>query len=384
MKSFFLLTGFLLIALTPLLAQSPSIVFDSTLVYRQTEVYFDFGESFIRPEADSSLRQLQMDFAHRPQAEYLIQAHTDAIGSDRSNQILSAARADSVAAFLLQIGVAPTQIRLETFGEMQPQATNATEAGRQFNRRATVRVQEVRPMYILEGQVTDATSGEPVPADIVIRTREMTDSTSADDQGIFRIPVPDQTVINLESFSRGYYFHSEMLKTDSRKSIRLEVPLPKVEVGMIVALQHFYFVGNQDTLLPRSRQELHRLLRFMQINPEVRIEIAGHINLPNSPPVAIASWNFMLSVRRALRVYDYLVEQGIDAARLSYVGFGNWHMRFPMATSQQQQELNRRVEIRILGEEQVTSREDPLLSDPEFLEQRLQDWKEADLGEKGG
>ncbi len=77
-------------------------------------------------------------------------------------------------------------------------------------------------------------------------------------------------------------------------------------------------------------------------------KIAGHLNHPNSPRVARNSWNFDLSVRRALLVYNYLIERGIAEDRLSYNGYGNWEMRYPKATSAKETEANRRVEIRIL------------------------------------
>jgi outer membrane protein OmpA-like peptidoglycan-associated protein len=47
-------------------------------------------------------------------------------------------------------------------------------------------------------------------------------------------------------------------------------------------------------------------------------------------------------------VYDYLLENDIANERISYQGYGNWEMRFPKAISEEQQALNRRVEIRVL------------------------------------
>jgi len=63
-----------------------------------------------------------------------------------------------------------------------------------------------------------------------------------------------------------------------------------------------------------------------------------------------------LSVRRAKFVFDYLIKNGIPAERLSFKGYGNWEMRYPKATSNKEQELNRRVEIRILEREKSKSK----------------------------
>ena len=88
----------------------------------------------------------------------------------------------------------------------------------------------------------------------------------------------------------------------------------------------------------------------------MRIEIAGHINRPNQPPVPKESWDFKLSLRRALLVYDYLKENNIETTRMRYKGYGNSQMRYPNAVSEARQSLNRRVEIVIFdSEKQIES-----------------------------
>ena len=60
------------------------------------------------------------------------------------------------------------------------------------------------------------------------------------------------------------------------------------------------------------------------------------------------TWTSNLSVNRAKAIYDYLIEQGIAASRLSYKGLGNTQpKRFPERTPLDEQ-ANRRVEVRIV------------------------------------
>lgn len=61
--------------------------------------------------------------------------HTDASGSDEGNQRLSEGRAQSAAQRLFDQGVDPATVTVVGFGESQPIASNATEAGRLLNRR---------------------------------------------------------------------------------------------------------------------------------------------------------------------------------------------------------------------------------------------------------
>jgi len=64
--------------------------------------------------------------------------HTDSVGSDAYNQALSERRAQSVVNYLGDHGVARVRLEAVGRGETQPRTTNATEAGRQLNRRVEI------------------------------------------------------------------------------------------------------------------------------------------------------------------------------------------------------------------------------------------------------
>ena len=64
-----------------------------------------------------------------------ITGHTDNIGSDESNQILSEGRANAVKRDLIKRGIDPERIETEGKGESDPVVDNDTEEGRALNRR---------------------------------------------------------------------------------------------------------------------------------------------------------------------------------------------------------------------------------------------------------
>ena len=66
--------------------------------------------------------------------------HTDSTGSDAHNMALSQRRAESVAAYLSGRGVARARMATQGYGETQPVASNADEAGRSQNRRVEIRL----------------------------------------------------------------------------------------------------------------------------------------------------------------------------------------------------------------------------------------------------
>ena len=328
-----------------LIAQIP---FDSLQLIRSEKVYFDSGKFDIRPDADSVLQELLQFCQEKDQIYIHLTAHTDAIGGNNYNQVLSQNRGSSIQAFLLDNGWDKARIQVNEYGEERPETENNTEMGRQQNRRVTLDVFQQTRMIRVEGMVKDEETGEGLAADIIIRTKERRDSTQSDENGRFSFPIKDGTVFGLDIYAEGHFFDTRMVKALVGKLPPIEVELPPANKGETADIKNLFFVGNQAVLLKKSKPELPKVLKFMEINPKIRIEIAGHINYPNSPDVPKESWDFKLSVRRAKMVYDYLLENGINPERIQYKGYGNSQMRYPKGETLEKQAQNRRVEIRIL------------------------------------
>jgi len=334
--------------------------FDSLLVIASEEVYFDFGKAEIRPDADSTLRVVAEAAAELPRLDIKITAHTDAVGNVQSNQLLSQERAQAVKDTLVKLGLPDSLIQVSVFGESRPVAENNTDEGRQRNRRATIDIQQLTRMARIEGQVVDPETHKGIHAEVVVRRKMAQDTMQTDTSGTFVAIAPVGSVIGVDVFAEGYFFETQMLKVIPNELQKLEIPLKPVRSGASVDMKNMYFYGSRAILLERSEPELPKLLKFMQINPKVKIEIAGHVNVPNQPPISEESPSYRLSVARALLIYNYLLENNVPSERLTYEGYGNWEMRFPKATSEREQQLNRRVEIKVLETGKVVSEEEPL------------------------
>jgi outer membrane protein OmpA-like peptidoglycan-associated protein len=115
---------------------------DRLVVTFPGDTLFDSGSSSIMPGAAQRLDQLAQTLKQYPASDILIRGYTDSIGSEASNLRLSEDRANNVRNYLINQGVAPARITAMGFGEQFPLASNATESGRQQNRRVEL---EIRP-----------------------------------------------------------------------------------------------------------------------------------------------------------------------------------------------------------------------------------------------
>jgi outer membrane protein OmpA-like peptidoglycan-associated protein len=101
---------------------------------------YDFDADRLRPEAEQNLRNLATTLDRYRDTDLLIVGHTDSVGSDAYNQSLSERRAHSVSDFLVTQGVLVGRLHSGGRGELEPLGPNATDSGRQANRRVEVAI----------------------------------------------------------------------------------------------------------------------------------------------------------------------------------------------------------------------------------------------------
>jgi outer membrane protein OmpA-like peptidoglycan-associated protein len=107
------------------------------------EVLFDSGKYALRPSATESLKELAVLMKGYPGLPVVIEGHTDSVGADEANQLLSDNRARAVKEWLTtRGGMLAGCITTHGYGETRPIATNDTADGRQKNRRVEIRIQK--------------------------------------------------------------------------------------------------------------------------------------------------------------------------------------------------------------------------------------------------
>ncbi len=113
---------------------------DELLLRMPAGITFAFNRSDVQPQFRPTLDQVAQTLAAYPQTLIDVYGHTDNVGSDAYNQTLSESRARSVADYLAARGVQPARMATQGYGETQPIAENAIEAGRAQNRRVEIRI----------------------------------------------------------------------------------------------------------------------------------------------------------------------------------------------------------------------------------------------------
>jgi outer membrane protein OmpA-like peptidoglycan-associated protein len=117
-----------------------------------------------------------------------------------------------------------------------------------------------------------------------------------------------------------------------------------IATGDRFTLDKVLFVGSRSIILASSYGYLKQFIDELNNRPDVRIRIEGHVccTKPGQDGMDIDTKKRNLSYSRAKAVYEYLVEHGINPARMEYVGLKG---DFPLGGDPA---LDRRVEIEIL------------------------------------
>lgn len=105
-------------------------------------VLFDLDSAAIQPGFQQLLAAVAAMLRLAPQASAVVVGHSDATGDELTNQALSQARADAVAAYLVANGIGEERVRAEGRGSQEPVAGNDTVEGRRANRRIEIQIEQ--------------------------------------------------------------------------------------------------------------------------------------------------------------------------------------------------------------------------------------------------
>jgi outer membrane protein OmpA-like peptidoglycan-associated protein len=105
-------------------------------------VFFRIGSSELEPISEIELNRLSNFLQSNPTIRLAIEGHTDDLGNNEKNSLLSLKRAEEVVNYLIKTGIKPQRLEAKGYGANKPLLQNNSEAARQKNRRVTWQVIE--------------------------------------------------------------------------------------------------------------------------------------------------------------------------------------------------------------------------------------------------
>lgn len=259
-----------------------------------TRLYFQLGDPGLTRQAGATIDSLVYNELLTPDKELIIVGYADYLGSEDANLKLSENRAKNVQAYLSGLGIRKTNIKLvEGKGEIKRETETATG-------------------YAADRRV-----------DIVLAER------------LKKVSTPTTT---------------KTTTVPKPKTTEPPTTLTAIPVGQTLVLRNIYFHAGRHIVKQESVPELDKLYDALFENPKLKIQIEGHVCCVPQFADALDEDTFeqMLSVNRAKYIYNYLVYKGIEKSRMSYVGFGRRRPVVPVEKTLEDEDLNRRVEIRVV------------------------------------
>jgi peptidoglycan-associated lipoprotein len=136
--------------------------------------------------------------------------------------------------------------------------------------------------------------------------------------GSYRVELERDVSYVMMASAPNYLNQNFELKTDAEeKNETYYVDFYLSPADRPVVVENIFYDFDRATLRPESREALDGLVRILNDNPHVTVELGAHTDRKGSD-----AYNEKLAQRRAQSVVDYLKEAGIDAARLTAKGYG--------------------------------------------------------------
>ena len=206
------------------------------------------------------------------------------------------------------------------------------------------------PVTYLNGIITNITSGDFLNAEVQLidlETGNSINSFSSDETtGEYLISIASGKNYALNVSKNGFLFRSEnfsLADHNPSEPYKLDIKLQPVKTGESVVLKNIFFETGSAALKKESTVELNKLVSLLKENQNLKIEISGHTD-----NVGGEKENLALSENRAKAVYDFLVNAGIAATKLSYKGYGETRP-ISLNDTEEGRATNRRTEFTVIS-----------------------------------
>ena len=302
-----------------------------------TENNVDFSYHLFRATDNSFCEHLEADRA-APEISQSISYHDKGAMDSGGDNFKSAIKTKDTDVFYLMIHTNSTYKGRVTVKYRRVGKVSITKSEIQDYRTGTAD-------HFIRVRIRDKETGDPVEANMIISGVKKDNYLFLGTDFYF-----DATTVremHIESNTQGYFLFVKDFESIGSANSNMEIllKLERLAPGKKLALQNIKFQQDEAEFLSIAYPALKRLLDFMAVNDELKIEIQGHVNAhgyKNNGRIKTLSEN------RAKAVKKFLKDNGIEGNRMVVKGYGNTEMLFEEPINIHQEEANRRVEIKII------------------------------------
>lgn len=175
--------------------------------------------------------------------------------------------------------------------------------------------------------------------------------SGTDGQFLSCIVKPDQAYIISVKKSR-YFANSLVIPQVPFTGLKMEIALNPIIIGKAIQIENVHFDVNKSEIRPDAAIELDKIVKLMNENPEIIIELSSHTDCRGSD-----AFNMKLSDRRAKSSAAYIIAKGISSDRISGKGYGERQLlnncgcegKVISNCSEEEHQKNRRTEFKVTG-----------------------------------
>lgn len=310
--------------------------------YDTAKIYFPINITLLDTAA---MRRLDSVAQLPGERILLIYGYADYLGYEPSNMGLAISRAERVKNYLLSKNVHKSRILLcEGIGQVNRNVQRSSE-GFPEDRRVDV--------FIRRGDAVVPLSPAPAIKDSADRPKKSIKVMAFTEEANL-IPVkPFEEEVDVVPGQ-----HSDETPRIPQKPLTKEQvqengifnKLGDMQPDDVMRIQSIHFLPTKHIITKESVPIVLQLLRTLKNFPNLAIRIEGHVCCVRGDSDALDTdtYELALSVNRARHIYEFLVANGIDPTRLEYVGFARRRPIIPFEKTEQDAQVNRRVEIRVL------------------------------------
>lgn len=220
----------------------------------------------------------------------------------------------------------------------------------------------VRMPCTLAGKVTERMLGpkgtftETPLEQVLIQFYEDGDTTAlktySDAQGNFTFPIKSGVPYRIKATKEGYLLNTAELTPECEAEVNVwqfNINLNRSTLNHTIVLENIYYDFDKYEIRPEALPELDKLVRILQDNPTIRIEIGSHTDSRQT-----ITYNQRLSQLRAESAVNYIISRGIPPDRLIAKGYGETQLlngcKDGVSCSELEHQFNRRTVVKILSQ----------------------------------